>query len=151
MKHSERQNRIDDFERRAAYSPANVTKHSQNPEWRYLEIHPFSDDTETLERLSLLPSNCFIVDAWCFFNGDAALLESSVAGVNPIRDAGLFARRSEGDLRWTNLKLVTNAESISRVLFENAMTKFAELGFPDQLPPIPTDGSAIQLCGEIDS
>ena len=136
--------RIAEFERRATHSPDSVDVHSTNADWRYIPIHPFSDDHELLANLNLAASDCRTVDAWCLINGDATLLESWTASGSG-REPGLYARHSGNELGWIYLQLVTVEESITRKLFEDAMSQFALSGFPADLPELPNNGSAIRI------
>jgi hypothetical protein len=62
---SDREKRIEDFERRASYGPETVYHHVTRG-WRYIPVHDFADETSMQVRW---------VDCWCLLGTDGALLE----------------------------------------------------------------------------
>ena len=121
--------RWNNFRRRADFSPLSVYRHPTHG-WEYIPIHPFGDELEPLTRLQLRPEDCQSVDAWWGIGGDATLLElrTLTAMSGPPR---LYAKATDHDEQWVYLGAVLNAPFITRVAFEDAMRRFAEVGFPD--------------------
>jgi hypothetical protein len=119
-----RARRWEDFRRRADHAPQNVYRHRTRG-WEYIPVHPFGDEPEILERLGLQPSDCRSAGAWWGIDGDATLLESRVGGT-----AELFAKPTSGREQWVYLVAVFDAPFVTRVLFERAMSRFADAGFP---------------------
>ena len=124
-----RRRRWKDFRRRATFAPDSVYRHRANG-WEYIPIHPFGDELEDPARLKIQPDDCRSVDAWWGIDGDATLLESVVASRSPHRSAGLYVKATSDPKRWTNLLAVIDAPDITRIAFEDAMSRFAQLGFP---------------------
>jgi hypothetical protein len=119
-----RARRWEDFRRRAEYAPQNVYRHRMRG-WEYIPVHPFGDEPEVLERLSLRPSDCRGADAWWGIDGDATLMESRVGD-----SAELFAKPTPYWERWVYLVAVFDAPFVTREAFEEAMCRFADAGFP---------------------
>lgn len=120
--------RWNDFQRRIKYAPDTVYRHRADC-WEYIPIHPFADDSDELVRLNLQPEDCTGVDAWWGIDGDATFFQAwavSDAG----RPVGLYARMTADDNAWCYLAAVVDAQYVTRVAFESAMSRFAELGFP---------------------
>ena len=130
MGDSLRYRRLADFHRRADFAPDSVYRHKDRG-WPYIPIHPFADESADLSRLRVSPPECSSIDAWCKLNGDVTLLQMSVVGGGWSQGAGLYARQTDGDLRWVYLAAITDRESVTRILFERAMSRFVALGYPD--------------------
>ncbi|HVR96257.1 MAG TPA: hypothetical protein VMW27_06570 [Thermoanaerobaculia bacterium] len=122
-----RQRRWAEFRKRADFAPESVYRHRTHG-WEYIPVHPFGDEHEVLESLGLRPEDCRNADAWWGIDGDATLLESGVVdtGLAP----GLFAKASRHEERWVYLVALFDAPYVTRALFEEAMVRFAEAGFP---------------------
>jgi hypothetical protein len=116
-----------DFRSRAEYSPESVYRHRTH-NWEYIPVHPFGDEPEILARLNMQPEDCLQADAWWGIDEDATLLESSVIRISggPAR---MFGKLSPDNSR-VYLCAVFDAPFVTRVLFEAAMVRFAEAGFP---------------------
>ena len=119
-----RARRWEDFHRRADYAPQNVYRHRTRG-WEYIPVHPFGDEPDVLERLALRPEDCRSADAWWGIDGDATLLESRAG--NAVE---LFAKPTPHWERWVYLVAVFNAPFVTREAFEEAMCRFADVGFP---------------------
>jgi hypothetical protein len=117
-----------DFQRRVTFAPASVYHHRTHG-WRYIPMHPFGDEPDVLARLGLRPEDCQFVDAWWDIDGDATLLETSVAGASQMTP-GLFAKGTATDEEWVYLVAVFDAPYVTRQVFEQAMAEFADFGFP---------------------
>ena len=125
-----RAKRWQNFRRRADYAPETVYRHRTHG-WEYIPIHPFGDEPEILAQLHLRPESCLSVDAWWGIDGDATLLEASVVDLTtpPLR-ARLFSKARDSEEGWTYLVAVFDRPFITRVAFEDAMSRFADAGFP---------------------
>jgi hypothetical protein len=117
-----------DFRRRVEHDPEAVHRHRAQG-WEYLPVHPLGDEPEHLARPGILPEDCWGVDAWWGVDGDATLLEASVARVMQWRP-GLYARRTEHEEGWIYLRVVFPLPFITRTAFEAVMAQFVALGFP---------------------
>ena len=122
--------RVSDFQRRAEYSPDSVYTHPDTG-WEYIPIHPFADDLSTLRKLDIKPSDCQWVDAWCHINDDATLLQVYSPGHLTKRPEGFYARLTDDELEYCYLTTIVKSASITRTIFEHAMVRFAEYGFPN--------------------
>lgn len=122
------QNRLKNFQSRAAFSPSNVYRH-RTREWQYIPRHSFADELELLSQLNLQPDDCQSVDAWWSTEEDATLLEVWTTKVSN-RPQGLYARQTKHKAGWIYLTAITDLPSISRTTFELAMEYFSALGFP---------------------
>jgi hypothetical protein len=116
------------FCRRADFAPAAVYRH-QTGGWEYIPVHPFGDEPENLARLGVRPESCWRADAWWGIEEDATLLESSIARVARVKP-GLYARKTEHREGWVYLRAVFEQPFVTRQAFEEAMARFAALGFP---------------------
>jgi hypothetical protein len=125
--------RWEDFRRRAEYAPESVYRHRVRG-WEYIPVHPFGDEPEVLARLGLRPEDCQFVDAWWGIDGDATLLQSGVTSVLVGSRAGLLAHATPHEEGWVYLRAVFDAPFVTRVAFEAAMVRFAEVGFPRAAP-----------------
>ena len=135
-----RKNRCDDFDSRVSYSPGSVYEHRERG-WRYIPIHPFSDELEILDRLELDSEQCNRADAYWAVDDDVVFLETIIESVIE-RDVGIYFRsRVEGG----NVAMgVLPSCSISRALFEELMSHCYDTGrllegFPDKLTPIKSE------------
>lgn len=124
-----RRRRWKDFRRRVACAPNSIYQHCTHG-WEYIPVHPFADESEDLARLKVQPDDCRRVDAWWGIDEDATLLESIVTPHSPHRPAGLYAKVTTDPKRWAYLLAVIDAPRITRAAFEDAMSRFAQLGFP---------------------
>ena len=88
---AERAKRVADFHRRWRYRPASIRTVPRTG-WRYINIHPLSDEQEVLAKLGMRPEDCTHVDAYWEFGGDVAFLQLSSEGSAISRPKGLFAR-----------------------------------------------------------
>lgn len=134
-----RRRRWKDFRRRVASAPHSVYRHRASG-WEYIPIHPFGDEPENLARLNIQPNDCRSVDAWWGIDEDATLLESVVASNSSHRSAGLYVKVTTDPKCWVYLLAVIDAPHITRAAFEDAMSQFAQLGFPHEArfhPHIP--------------
>ena len=118
-----------DFRRRADYAPQKVYRH-RTREWEYIPIHAFADEPELLASLGLSPADCRSADAWWGIDGDATLLESMIAALSP-RPPGLYAKATPREALGVYLVAVLDAPCVTRAAFEDAMTRFADAGFPN--------------------
>ena len=125
-----REARIADFEGRACFAPDDIYQHRTHG-WRYIPIHPFSDEYDVLTRLQMSPTDCRSVDAWWEIDGDATLIQTYTNGHIASLSVGLHANFTENELSHTYLTAVFATGHIDRDSFEMAMSRFAELGFPD--------------------
>jgi hypothetical protein len=116
------------FQQRADYAPGSVYRH-QTHGWEYIPVHPFGDEPAVLARLQLQPKDCHSADAWWGIEGDATLFESSIVRVTP-GGARLFAKATPHREQSVYLVAVFDAPFVTRTLFEDAMVKFVEAGFP---------------------
>jgi hypothetical protein len=89
---SHREERIQEFERRATYSPDNVFQHHAQ-RWRYIPVHHFADESAA----PVLRADC-----WCELAGDAALLEC-IHDRESHREVGFFARIDGHSPHWPKL------------------------------------------------
>lgn len=128
MSDAQRTKRWKDFRRRADHAPEDVYRHRTHG-WEYIPIHPFGDEPEVLARLDLRPEDCHKADAWWSIDGDATLLETSIVGVLP-GPARLFAKATPHDEQWVYLVGIFDASFVTRTMFEAAMVRFADAGFP---------------------
>jgi hypothetical protein len=119
-----RMRRWENFRRRAEYAPGSVYRH-RTCGWQYIPVHPFGDEPEVLDRLGLRPHDCLIADAWWGIDCDATLLESRVGDA-----AELFAKPTPNWERWVYLVAVFDVPFVTREVFETAMSRFADAGFP---------------------
>lgn len=116
------------FSRRVRFAPEDVYRHRTHG-WEYLPVHPFGDEPEVLARLGLRPEDCIAADAWWGIDGDVTLLETGIAG--PIFGGPrLFAKVTLHEDRWVYVVAIFDAPFVTRALFEAAMVRFAEAGFP---------------------
>lgn len=129
--------RCEDFEWRATSNPDAVYIHRSRG-WRYIPIHPFPDEPNVLERLSLTPNQCLWTDAYWAVDDDVVFLEVISAEVRKGA-FGLYLRtRSEGG----NVALGHLPDAhVSRARFEEIMAEFYDSGkllepFPDRLTAI---------------
>jgi hypothetical protein len=122
---SRRDRRWEDFRRRADDAPESVYRHRVSG-WEYMPIHPFADEPELLARLNLRAEDCRSVDAWWGIARDATLMQTCISKQAP----GLQAHGTVHDQRWIYLNGSLDVPSITRVAFEEAMSRFVELGFP---------------------
>jgi hypothetical protein len=126
--------RIEDFQRRVAYSPRDVFHHHSG-NWLYIPVHHFADETDTAVHK---------VDCWCLLGADAALLECSISD-GPARQPGLYARLDDRSPFWPKLhaKVVV---PLTRATVETVMQRFVKLGFPDPLlSKLPPGGPLVRL------
>ena len=126
-----RRRRLADFRRRADFAPESVYRHPERG-WEYIPVHPFADETDILEKLGLGSDDCTSADVWWCTGEDRALLCG--IGAVDVDAAGLYARVSDHEDGSVNLTLRTTAPTITRVEIEAAMTRLAELGFPNTRP-----------------
>jgi len=119
--------RWEDFRQRAKLAPQTVYRHRANG-WEYIPMHPFGDELDLLEHLSLAPEDCRHVDAWWGIEGDATLLEGSVGA-----PSALFATGTRHWERSVYVTAVFDAAYVTRAAFEEAMSRFAGAGFPKDL------------------
>lgn len=124
-----RSRRASEFVRRARSAPDSVLVH-RSAGWRFIPIHPFGDDLETLADLGLVPGDCWSVDAWWEIEGDATLVQSCIARM-AVHPPGLYARQTEHEEGWVYLEVVLEATQITREAFEALLSRFAAMGFPD--------------------
>ena len=117
---SYRQQRVEDFERRAAYSPASVYLHRSRG-WRDIPVHNFADESPD--------GVADVLDCWCLLGSDSALLECSTVAADG-RPAGLYALIDAEPPHYPKLHAVLAMAGITRAA-EAAMQRFVELGFPD--------------------
>jgi hypothetical protein len=123
-----RARRWNDFRRRADHAPQSVLRHRTRG-WEYVPVHPFGDEPDDLLPLNLRPESCWGVDAWWGIDGDATLLESAIVAAAQ-RLPGLFAKPAPQFHGGVYLVAVFDAPFVTRVQFEQAMTRFADAGFP---------------------
>jgi hypothetical protein len=99
-------------------------------DWEYIPIHPFGDESDHLARLGIRSEDCWGVDAWWGADGDATLLESSIAKLTREKP-GLYARKTDHENGWVYLRAIFELPFVTRQVFEAAMTQFHALGFPN--------------------
>lgn len=121
--------RVSDFRSRADYASDTVYAHLDGG-WQYIPRHPFADELSLLRDLALKPCDCRSVDAWCYLNDDAALLQVFCVGYLPNRTKGFYACRTDSELGHCDLTAVVESETITRSIFESVMVQFVEYGFP---------------------
>ncbi len=126
---SSRIKRLANFEKRAVFAPDSVYTHVAEG-WRYIPIHQFSDEQELLNGIDVEPEDCVLVDAWCELNGDVTLLEVWTKEITSL-PVGLYARREDDELKLTYLAAALDQLSITKNEFEEIISKFINLGFPD--------------------
>ncbi len=119
--------RHNDFLARAAFAPDDVYRHTVYG-WRYIPIHPFADEEESLRSLGLSSDACTSVDAWWEIDDDATLLQTRTA--SRTDPPGLWIVPRDGKDRWIYLIAVLPASVITRPLFEASMLRFKQAGFP---------------------
>jgi hypothetical protein len=117
-----RQQRVQDFQRRATCAPDTVYHHRTGG-WAYIPVHEFADN-------STAPAPC--VDCWCLLGSDAALLECWVSDQSSM-EPGLYATADAEAPYWPKLHAILR-EPLTRAVVEAAMYKFVKLGFPEALP-----------------
>lgn len=143
MAHARRADRWSDFRRWADYAPEAVYRH-RTFDWEYIPIHPFGDEPNHLVRLFIRSEDCWGVDAWWGVDGDATLLESSIAQAARVKP-GLYARKTEQG--WVYLRAVFELPFVTRQAFEAAMTQFYALGFPNaELFDLRTEENLVWLA-----
>jgi hypothetical protein len=129
-----RESRIEDFQRRAAQAPTEVSRHPPGA-WPYIAVHHFAEETDAPVRQ---------VDCWCLLGADAALLEC-VSEKESKWPVGLYARIDAASPHWPKLHAIIPAP-LTRMAVEQAMQRFVELGFPDPLiAQLPPGGSLCKL------
>ena len=117
--------RLRDFRERADYAPAGVLIHPRG--WRYVPVHAFGQRA---------------VDAWVELAGDATLMETYCAA----EPAALFARQTDRELGWVYLIARFREPAVTREMFERAMERFVDLGFPDGPRfRVPMSGGRLQI------
>ena len=128
MEKNTKNKRLNDFRKRADYSPESVYIHDGFG-WEYIPIHPFGDEEDILKELNIINTSCKNVDGWCLMNNDATLLETCVLSETTL-DEGLYVKANN---KWDErlyLVAVFDAPYVTRTLFEYAMEKFVDSGFP---------------------
>jgi hypothetical protein len=131
-------NRLEDFNRRAAFSPQSVYRHQKHG-WAYIPVHDFADETST---------PVYGVDCWCLLGDDAALLECHIydgSGLAP----GFYARIDGEESFWPKLHVVL-VEPLTRTVVEDAMTAFVNFGFPERLMLVLRPGDKLMRVTEND-
>ena len=130
MNHQLQSARYADFKSREDFSPRSVYRHDgQNS--RYIPIHAFADEAAALKRLNISADSCQSVDAWWAIENDATLVQAYTSTYFPQRLPGLYARQTDNDLGYVYLTAVIECGSITRSVFETALSRFIELGFPN--------------------
>lgn len=76
----QRKSRIRNFEARAARSD-DVRAYR---DWRYITVHPFADEPELLEYLSMSPNQCMHADVLWHTGTDIALIQTSTGSGPPF-------------------------------------------------------------------
>ena len=76
----QRKSRLRGFESRAAHDD-DVRKYR---DWRYITVHPFADEPELLERLSMTPDLCKHADVWWHTGTDIVLLQTTTGNQSPL-------------------------------------------------------------------
>ena len=118
---SYRQQRVEDFEKRAAFSPQSVYRHRIHG-WRYIPVRDFAEESPE--------GHAETVDCWCLLGSDAALLECGSSSARKM-EPGLYVRVDDSSPRYAKLHVVLPAPGVTRAAAEAAMERFVELGFPD--------------------
>ena len=123
--------RVADYKARVSYDPKSEYVCSSSG-IRYIPIHPFADEAVLLSELNMESRDCFSVDGWYLINGDVAFFEAIAKQHSQSdRSTGYYARKKESELNFIYLLYVTNSETITRSEFENALTLFATMEFPN--------------------
>jgi hypothetical protein len=116
------------FRRRADCAPSNVYYHPTRG-WEYIPTHPFGDELDALKRLCMQPDEVVSAGAWWGIDGDATRLESCVV-TSSDTPSGLVAMATPDEQQWVYLFALFDAPYVTRAAFEDAMGRFADLGFP---------------------
>ena len=121
-----------DFVRRAEYAPGSVYVH-QLRSIRYIPVHHFSDESDAP------PSTGHLVDAWCEFPTDVALVESLTV-VHASRRPGMYFSRDARLPMFLKIQVVMDRISIRRVDFEEVLRVIFD-------HPLASDGFSCVLPG----
>ncbi len=118
-----RRGRLRDFERHCRHVPSSVCVNEFGD--RFIPIHPFGDDRETLDQLGLRPNDCFTVDAWWQKGNDVYLLQvlllsKSLHGLPRMN----YCKKSRSFIA------VIDGESVTRAMFHAVMREFREPSIP---------------------
>jgi len=132
---TEREMRVKDFQRRAAYAPSAVYKH-RTCGWSYIPVHDFADESGGAH---------LFVDCWCHLGSDAALLECCGREQSSL-EPGLYAKIDAESPFWTKLHAIL-LEPLTRAVVEATMQRFVELGFPEKLPSELCPGGSLVRLG----
>lgn len=139
---STKASRVADFRERAETDPSMDVLGT-----KYVTIHPFADDRETLERLNVLASSCSAVDAYWLLREDVAFVQV-IGAKAALRPIGRYVRFNPATGYVSFVSIVADAE-ISRSVFEYALRSWLEGGAVqliqkrEGLPEVLVDRSAI--------
>ena len=104
--------RRSDFRRRADYAASEVLHCRRG--LRYIPVHAFADGS---------PAD--LLDAWCEFPGDIALVESQTASLAKKKE-GIWIRRDESAPRFLKIFAVLDVPAITRSDFEALLERVAD-------------------------
>ncbi len=139
-----RRARIRGFMRRATISPADVQSHG---DWRFIAIHPFADDAETLARIGIAPADCVSADAWLCTGGDEILLQisGSAGPSNGVPRPSLFATWW-GSPPYLQIHADVAESQVTSDVVKNVLNEIARAGI--RAPDSAADGILRRLCWE---
>jgi hypothetical protein len=93
---------------------------------QYVAVHPFSDDTETLSRISWESSQCKSVDAYWLVGADVLFVQVESAALSR-RAVGQYIRRNATS-GYVNCVAVVSAGLVTRAIFEEQLTWLLNAG-----------------------
>ena len=138
--------RLNDFKRRAEYSPNSVYQHMERG-YRYIPVHPFADEPDVLNYLGIDKNECWKVDAWLELDDDACFLQVYSSKYDEYREPGFYARILKEGERWLYLWATTESDCITIQEFENIIVKYVELGAPKKFREQIQPGDGLVLIG----
>lgn len=120
----QRKSRIRSFEARASFSgDVRVYRY-----WRYVTVHPFADEPELLERLSISPDECRFADVWWNTGNDIALLQTRTDGSDFTTSVRWF-----GDPPYLSIMAELKTSTTTIAQLHDLMDRIASTGLPKRV------------------